>query len=66
MIERSRVPIQAGAAGEIVFSKVNFCADSDFDIRSIPVQQSQVKDTGRSVKNAGGRLHYICTLPMYL
>ena len=37
MIERSRVRIPAGAAGEFSFPGSNFCADSYFGIRSNPV-----------------------------
>ena len=37
MIERSRVRIDAGAAGEISSPGSTFCADSYFGIRSTPV-----------------------------
>ena len=37
MIERSRVQIPAGAAGEFSSPGSTFCADSYFGIRSIPV-----------------------------
>ena len=43
----------AGAAGEKKNS--TFCADSYVSIRSIPVLP-HVKDSGHSVKDAGGRL----------
>ena len=37
MIERSRVRIPAGAAGECSSTGSTFCADSYFGIRSTPV-----------------------------
>ena len=37
MIERSRVRIPAGAAGEFSSPGLTFCADSYFGIRSTPV-----------------------------
>ena len=49
MIERLRVQIQAGVAGEFFFSP---------DVRSTPVlPQWHVKDPGHSAKTTGGRLH---------
>ena len=57
MIERSRVRIPAGTAGEFSSPGSTFCADSYFGIRSIP---------GHSAKSAGGRLQlnthtpYVC------
>ena len=67
MIERSRVRIPAGAAGEFSSPGSPFCADSYFGIRSTPVlPQSHVKDPGHSAKSAGGRLQlsshtpYVC------
>ena len=57
MIERSRVRIPAGAAGEFSSPGSTFCADSYFGTRSIPVlPQQHVKDPGHSAKSAGGRL----------
>ena len=61
MIERSRVRIPAGAAGELSSPGSTFCADSYFGIRS-----TTLKDPGRSAKSAGGRLQlnmhtpYVC------
>ena len=57
MIERSRVQVLAGAAGEVSSPGSTFCADSYFSIRSTPVlPQYHVKDPGQSAKSAGGRL----------
>ena len=57
MIERLRVRIPAGAAGEFSSPGSTFCADSYFGIRSTPVlPQHHVKDRGHSAKSAGGRL----------
>ena len=67
MIERSRVRIPAGAAGELFSPGSTLCADSYFVIRSTPVLlQLHVKDPGHSAKSAGGRLQlnthtpYVC------
>ena len=67
MIERSRVRIPAGAAGEFSSPGSTFCADSYFGVRSTPVlPQLHVKDPGHSAKSAGGRLQlnthtpYVC------
>ena len=67
MIERSRVPIPAGAAGEFYSPESTFCADSYFGIPSTPVlPQQHVKDPGHSAKSAGGGLQlnthalYVC------
>ena len=67
MIERSRVRIPAGAAGEFSSPGSTFCADSYFGIRSTPVlPQEHVKDPGHYAKSAGGRLQlnthtpYVC------
>ena len=60
MIERSRVRIPAGTAGEFSSPGSTFCADSYFGIRSTPVLP------GHSAKSAGGRLQlnthtpYVC------
>ena len=57
MIERSRVRVPAGAAGEFSSPGSTFCADSYFGIRTTPViPQQHVKDPGHSAKSAGGRL----------
>ena len=60
MIERSRVRIPAGAAGECSSPESTFCADSYFGIRSTPVLP-------HSAKSAGGKLQlntrvtpYVC------
>ena len=67
MIERSRVRIPAGVAGEFSSPRSTFCADSYFSIRSTPVlPQKHVKDPGYSANSAGGRLQlnmhtpYVC------
>ena len=67
MIERSRIRVPAGGAGEFSFPWSTFCADSYFGIRSTPVlPQQHVKDPGHSAKRAGGRLQlkthalYVC------
>ena len=67
MIERSRVRIPAGTAGEFSSPGSTFCADSYFGIRSTPVlPQSHVKNPSHSAKSAGGRLQlnthtpYVC------
>ena len=67
MIERSRVRIPAGAAGEFSNPGSTVCADSYFGIRSTTVLlQQHVKDPGHSAKSAGGRLQlnthtpYVC------
>ena len=68
-MERSRVRVPAGDAGEFSSPVSTFCADSYFGIRSTPVlPQQHVKDPGHSAKSAGGRLHlnshtpYACDL----
>ena len=56
MIERSRVRVPAGTAGEFSSPGSTFCADLYFGFRSTPVlPQQNVKDPDRSAKNAGGR-----------
>ena len=51
MIERSRVRIPAGAAGEFSSPGSTFCADSYFGIRFTPVlPQQHIKDPGHSAK----------------
>ena len=59
MIERLRVRIPAGAAGEFSSPESTFCADS-YPV-SVPspcsIPQWHVKDPGHSTKNAGLSLH---------
>ena len=56
MVERSRVRIPAGPAGQFSSPGSAFCADSYFGIRSTPVlPQKHVKDPGHPAKSAGGR-----------
>ena len=52
VIERLRVRIPAGAAGEFSSPELTFCADS-----TPALPQWHVKDLGHSAKSAGGRLH---------
>ena len=55
MIERSRIRIPAGAAGELSSPGSAFCADAYFGIRSTPIlPQQHVKDLGHCAKGAGG------------
>ena len=55
MIEKSRVPVPAGAAGEFSSPWSTLGADSYFGIRSTPVLPQQlVKDPGQSAKSASG------------
>ena len=61
MIERLRVQILAGVAGEFSSQELALCADS----YSIPVLlQWHVKDPGHSAKSAGGRLHLNMHTPL--
>ena len=54
MIERLRVRIPAGAAGEFSSPGSTFCADAYFGIRFTTVlPQQHVKDPGHSAKSAG-------------
>ena len=56
MIERLRVPIPAGAAGEFSSPELTLCADSYSESVPSPVlPQWHVKDTGHSATSAGGR-----------
>ena len=67
MIERSRVRIPAGTAGEFSSPGSTFCADSYFGIRSTPVlPQQHVKNPGHSAKSAGGRLQLNMHTPYVL
>ena len=67
MIERSRVRIPAGTAGEFSSPGSTFCADSYFGIRSTPVlPQLHVKNPGHSAKSAGGRLQLNTHAPYVL
>ena len=59
MIERMRVRIREGAAGEISSSEFYF------DVSFTPVLvQWHVKDSGDSAKSAGGRLHLNTHIPL--
>ena len=57
VIERSRVRVPAGAAGECSSPGSTFSANSYFSILSTSVlPQQRVRDPGHSDKTAGGRL----------
>ena len=64
MIERLRVRIPAGAAGEFSSPESTFYADL-FVVCSTPVlPQWHVKDPGHSAKSADGRLHLNTHTPL--
>ena len=64
MIERLRVQVLAGAAGEFSSPESTFYADL-FVVCSTPVlPQWHVKDPGHSAKSAGGRLHLNMHTPL--
>ena len=70
MIERSRVRVPAGTAGEFSSPGSTFCADSCFGVRSTPVlPQWHVKNPGHSARSAGVRLqlntHTPCVCGFY-
>ena len=58
MIERLRVRISAGAAGEFSSLELTLCADA-FSVSVPPsvLPQWHGKDPGHSARSAGGRLH---------
>ena len=58
MIERLRVRIPDGAAGEFSSPELTLCADSSsVSVPPPELPQWHVKDPGHSAKSAGGRLH---------
>ena len=59
MIDRLRVRIPAGAAGEFSSPKLTLCANSYFVL-----PQWHVKDPGHSAKGEGGRLHHNTQSPL--
>ena len=64
-IERLRVRILAGVAGEFSSLQSTSCASSLFRVRSTPVlPQWHVKDPGHSANSAGGRLHLNTHTPL--
>ena len=64
MIERLRVRIPAGTAGEFSSPELSLCADL-FGVHSIPMSPLwHVKDPGHSAKSAGGRLHLNTHAPL--
>ena len=54
MIERSRVRIPAGTAGEFSSPGSTFCADSYFGIRSTPVLQAVLAASTETIKPTSG------------
>ena len=63
MIERLRVRIPAGVAGELSSPELTLCGGS-FAVRSTPVlPQWHVKYPGHSAESAGGRLHLDTHIP---
>ena len=68
MIERLRVRIPAGSAGEISSQESSLCADS-YSVSVPPptppvLPQWHVKDPGHSAKSAVGRLHLNMHTPL--
>ena len=65
LIERLRVRILAGVAGELSSPKSTLCADS-YSVSVPPpmLPQWHVKDSGHSAKSAGGRLHLNTYTPL--
>ena len=64
MIEKLRVRIPTGAAGEFSSPELTLCADL-FAVRSTPVlPQWLVKDPGHSAKSAGGRFQLNTHTPL--
>ena len=65
MIERLRVRILAGAAGEVSSPQLTLCVDS-YSVSVPPpvLTQWHVKDPGHSAKSAGGRLHLLMHTPL--
>ena len=65
MIDRLRVRIPAGAAGEFSPPESTLCADShSVSVPPLVLPQWHVKDTGHSAKRAGGRLHLNTHTPL--
>ena len=65
VVERLRVRIPAGAAGECSSPALTLCADSLFGARSTPaLPQWHVKDPDHSAKSAGSRLHLNTHTPL--
>ena len=65
MIERLRVRIPAGAAGDFSPPELTLCADSYSMSDLLPVlPQWHVKARGHSAKSAGGRLHLNIHTPL--
>ena len=65
MIERLRVRIPAGAAGEFFSPETTLYADSySVSVPPLVLPQWHVKDPGHSAKSAGGRLHLNTHTPL--
>ena len=56
VIERSRVRVPAGVAGEFSSPGYTFCADTKVSVLSPVLLLQHVEDPGHSAKSAGGRL----------
>ena len=65
VIERLRVRILAGAAGDFSSPVLTLCADS-YSVSALPpvLPRWRVKDTGHSAKSAGNRLHLKTHTPL--
>ena len=63
MIERSRVRIPAGTAGEFSSPGSTFCADSYFGIRSTPVLPPPRSPT-REIVDLKNQLHIYITISL--
>ena len=65
MIERFRVRIPAGAAGEFSSPESTLCTETcSVSVPSPELPQWHVKDPGHSAKSAGGRLHLNTDMPL--
>ena len=65
VIERLRVRIPAGAAGEFSSPESSLCADSySISVPTPVLPQWHVKDPGHSANCAGGRLHLNMLIPL--
>ena len=65
MIERLRVRIPAGAAGEFSSPELTLCVDSS-SVSVLPpvLPHWHVKDPSHSAQSAGGRLHLNTNIPL--
>ena len=63
MIERLRVQVMAGAAGEFSFPELTFCTIIRCPFHPVLLQW-HIKDSSYSAKSANGRLHLNTHTPM--